>query len=170
MFISVTLFSENMPPWKAPYVSDGKGASSGEVVEGSSGKAGECKSGNVIENVSKQSQAKGRELQKPKKTLPKKTLPKKIPKAKPTIDGPVFSQSPISMKKIKLRGKKVNPSNFMSEGEEDEGVERGGEIGERGQRPDYLSKLDAIMEPSENVVVEKENPWLGESPVKLIVE
>ena len=64
----------------------------------------------------------------------------------------------------------MNPSNFMSEGEEDEGVERGGEIGERGQRPDYLSKLDAIMEPSENVVVEKENPWLGESPVKLIVE
>ena len=126
LLISVTLFSENMPPWKAPYVSDGKGASSGEVVEGSSGKAGEGKSGNVIENVSKQSQAKGRELQKPKKTLPKK-----IPKAKPTINGPVFSQSPISMKKIKLRGKKVNPSNFMSECEEDEGVERGREIGER---------------------------------------
>ena len=137
-----------MPPWKAPYVSDGKGASSGEVVEGSSGKAGEGKSGNVIENVSKQSQAKGRELQKPKKTLPKK-----FPKAKPTIDGPVFSQSPISMKKIKLGGKKVNPSNFMSEGEEDEGVERGGEIEERGQRPDYLVKLDAMMGPSENVVV-----------------
>ena len=40
-----TFFSENMPPWKAPYVSDGKGANSGEVVEGSSGKAGEGKSG-----------------------------------------------------------------------------------------------------------------------------
>ena len=30
-------------PWKAPYVRDGKGASSGEVVEGSGGKADEGK-------------------------------------------------------------------------------------------------------------------------------
>ena len=40
--------------------------------------------------------------------------------------------------------------------------------------PDYLAKLDAVMELSENVLVEKENPWLGESQVsiksKLIVE
>ena len=42
---TLLLPNENMPPWKAPYVSDGKGASSGEVVEGSSGKAGEGKSG-----------------------------------------------------------------------------------------------------------------------------
>ena len=70
------------------------------------------------------------------------------------------------MKKIKLGGKNVKPSNFMSEGEEDEEVERG-EKEERGKRPDYLAKLDAMMEPSENVVVEKENPWLGESQVSL---
>ena len=42
------------------------------------------------------------------------------------------------------------------------------------RRPDFLAKLDALMEPSENVVVENENPWLGESQVslksKLIVE
>ena len=42
------------------------------------------------------------------------------------------------------------------------------------RRPDFLAKLDALMEPSENVVVENENPWLGESQVslksKLIIE
>ena len=103
-------------PWEAPYVRDEKGASSGEVVGDSGGKAGECKSGNVVENVSRQSQAKGRELQK---TKPKQTLPKKIPKAKPKIDGPVFSQSPIPMKKIKFRGKNLKPSSFMDEGEKD---------------------------------------------------
>ena len=40
--------------------------------------------------------------------------------------------------------------------------------------PDFLAKLNALMEPSENVVVENENPWLGESQVslksKLIIE
>ena len=35
------------------------------------------------------------------------------------------------------------------------------------RRPDFLAKLDALMEPSENVVVENENPWLGESQVSL---
>ena len=124
--MSITLFFRKMP-WKAPYVRDGKGASSGEVVEGSGGKADEGKLGNLIANVSKQSQAKGRELQKKK---PRKTLPMKIPKTKPTIDGLVFSQSPNPVKKIKFGGKNVKPSNFMSEGEEDEedeGVERGEE-------------------------------------------
>lgn len=158
-------------PWEAPYVRDEKGASSGEVVGDSGGKAGEGKSGNVVENVSRQSQAKGRELQK---TKPKQTLPKKIPKAKPKIDGPVFSQSPIPMKKIKFRGKNLKPSSFMDEGEKDEEVERGGEKEQRAKMPDYLAKLDAMMELSENVLVEKENPWLGESQVsiksKLIVE
>ena len=42
------------------------------------------------------------------------------------------------------------------------------------RRPDFLAKLDALVEPSENVVVENENPWLGESQVslksKLIIE
>ena len=35
------------------------------------------------------------------------------------------------------------------------------------RRPDFLAKLDALVEPSENVVVENENPWLGESQVSL---
>ena len=34
------------------------------------------------------------------------------------------------------------------------------------RRPDFLAKLDALMEPSENVVVENENPWLGEKKRK----
>ena len=42
------------------------------------------------------------------------------------------------------------------------------------RRPDFLAKLDALMEQSENVVVENGNSWLGESQVslksKLIVE
>ena len=32
------------------------------------------------------------------------------------------------------------------------------------RRPDFLAKLDALMEQSENVVVENGNSWLGESP------
>ena len=35
------------------------------------------------------------------------------------------------------------------------------------RRPDFLAKLDALVEPSENLVVENEHPWLGESQVSL---
>ena len=35
------------------------------------------------------------------------------------------------------------------------------------RRPDFLAKLDALVEPSENLVVENEHPWLGEGQVSL---
>ena len=136
----------------------------------------------------------GKELEK---TKPGKPVVKKVPKQKPRIDSPVFSQSPIPMKKVKLGGRHKKTTNFMSEDEEDDGLGLDGRL-EGGEeednlarssffshffssyffsffrRPDFLAKLDALMEPSENVVVENENPWLGESQVslksKLIIE
>ena len=102
------------------------------------------------------------------------------------------------MKKVKLGGRQKKTTNFMSEDEEDGGLglDRRLEGGEEEdnlarssslfsflqflfylsffRRPDFLAKLDALMELSENVVVENENPWLGESQVsfksKLIIE
>ena len=114
---------------------------------------------------------------------------KKVPKPKPRIDGPVFSQSPIPMKKVKLGGRQKKTTSFLSEDEEDGGLGLDGRLEGGGEednltrswsffsfssyfslffrRPDFLAKLDDLMEPNEN-------PWLRESQVslksKLIVE
>ena len=109
-------------PWEAPFVKVGKGASSGGVVDGSGKKAGESGSGNLVEKVVKQSLKKvcGNGL---KKTKLRKAVPKKVPKQKPRIDGPVFTQSPIQMKRVKLGRKQKKPTNFLSEDEEDGGLD-----------------------------------------------
>ena len=145
--------------------------------------------GNHVEKILQQSLAKvsNKEL---KKTNPRKPVVKKVPTPKPRIDGPVFSQSPIQMKKVKLGGRRQKKTtNFMSEDEEDGGLgldgrHEGGEeednlarssfflissvlIFSLLRRPDFLAKLDALVEPSENLVVENEHPWLGESQVSL---
>ena len=54
--------------------------------------------GNHVEKILQQSLAKvsNKEL---KKTNPRKPVVKKVPTPKPRIDGPVFSKSPIQMKK-----------------------------------------------------------------------
>ena len=175
MLLAITLFSETMP-WEAPYVKDGKGASSCDDVDGSGEKAGTGKSRNLVEKILNQSLTKGKELQKRK---PRKDVPKRVPKQKPRIEGPVFSQSPIQMKKVKLRGKHEKPKNFVSEDEGDDGFGGGGKEDNLMRscsfysilyfhfirKPDFMAELDALMEPSGNVVVEKENTWLGESQV-----
>ena len=60
--------------------------------------------GNHVEKILQQSLAKvsNKEL---KKTNPRKPVVKKVPTPKPRIDGPVFSQSPIPMKRVKLGGR-----------------------------------------------------------------
>ena len=175
----------------------GKGASSGDAVDGCGEQTGEGGAGNLVEKILQQSleRVPGKEL---KKAKPRKPVAKKVPKQKPGIDGPVFSQCPT--KKIKLGGRQKKTTNFLDEDEEDGGLGLDGRL-EGGEeednlagevfvfflissvlifslfffrRPDFLAKLDALMELSENVVVENENPWLGESQVslksKLIIE
>ena len=49
------------------------------------------------------------------KTKPGKPVMKKVPKQKPRIDGPFFSQSPIQMKKVNLGGRRQKKTtNFMT--------------------------------------------------------
>ena len=80
----------------------GKGASSGDAVDGSGEETGQGGggAGNLVGKVLQQSLPKVpvKELEK---TKPGKPVVKKVPKQKPRIDGPVFSQSPIQMKKVK---------------------------------------------------------------------
>ena len=136
MLLAITLFSETMP-WEAPYVKDGKGASSCDDVDGSGEKAGTGKSRNLVEKILNQSLTKGKELQKRK---PRKDVPKRVPKQKPRIDGPVFSQSPIQMKKVKLGGRRQKKTtNFMSEDEEDGGLGLDGRL-EGGGEEDNLAR------------------------------
>ena len=117
----------------------GKGASSGDAVDGCGEKTGQGGSGNLVEKILQQSLAKvpGKEL---KKTKPRKPVVKKVPKQKPRIDGPVFSQSPIQMKKVKLGGRRQKKtSNFMSEDEEDGGLGLDGRL-EGGGGEDKLAR------------------------------
>ena len=132
------IFSEDMP-WKAPFAKVGKGASSGDAVDGCGEQTGEGGAGNLVEKVLQQSLSKvpGKEL---KKTKPRKPVVKKVPKQKPRIDGPVFSQSPIQMKKVKLGGRRQKKtSNFMSEDEEDGGLGLDGRL-EGGGGEDKLAR------------------------------
>ena len=91
-------------PWEAPFVKVGKGASSGDAVDGSGEETGQGRAGNLVGKVLQQSLPKVpvKELEK---TKPGKPVVKKVPKQKPRIDGPVFSQSPIPMKRVKLGGR-----------------------------------------------------------------
>ena len=125
------IFSENMP-WEAPFVKVGKGASSGDAVDGCGEQTGQGGAGNLVEKVLQQSLSKvpGKEL---KKTKPRKPVVKKVPKQKPRIDGPVFSQSPIPMKKVKLGGRQKKTTNILSEDEEDGGLRLDVRLGGGGE-------------------------------------
>ena len=58
---------------------------------------------------------------------------KRVPKQKPRIDGPVFSQSPIPMKKVKLGGRQKKTTNILSEDEEDGGLRLDVRLGGGGE-------------------------------------
>ena len=64
----------------------GKGASSGDAVDGCGEQTGEGGAGNLVEKILQQSleRVPGKEL---KKTKPRKPVVKKVPKPKPRIDG-----------------------------------------------------------------------------------
>ena len=131
--------------------------------------------------------------------------------AKPRIDPPIFSRSPVKMKKVTMRGKRTKPS-YMSDDEGDLGEQScapaekrgapaelvggdelvGGEqedtfmrscsqlfaisifnvsriysnVSRRLDRAAWQESEDHAVE-GENVVVEREKPWLGESQVLL---
>ena len=61
------IFSENMP-WEAPFVKVGKGASSGDAVDGCGEQTGEGGAGNLVEKILQQSleRVPGKELKKRK--------------------------------------------------------------------------------------------------------
>ena len=137
------IFSENMP-WEAPFVKVGKGASSGDAVDGCGEETGQGRAGNLVGKILQQSLAKVpvKELEK---TKPGKPVVKKVPKQKPRIDGPVFSQSPIQMKKVKLGGRRQKKtSNFMSEDEEDGGLGLDGRL-EGGEEEDNLARSSSFF-------------------------
>ena len=125
-------------PWEAPFVKVGKGASSGDAVDGSGEQTGQGRAGNLVGKVLQQSLPKVpvKELEK---TKPGKPVVKKVPKQKPRIDGPVFSQSPIPMKKVKLGGRQKKTTNFLSEDEEDGGLGLDGRL-EGGGGEDKLAR------------------------------
>ena len=91
-----------------------KGASSGDAVDGSGEETGQGRAGNLVGKVLQQSLQKVpvKELEK---TKPGKPVMKKVPKQKPRIDGRVFSQSSIQMKKVNLGGRRQKKTtNFMT--------------------------------------------------------
>ena len=64
-------------PWKAPFAKVGKGASSGDAVDGCGEQTGQGGAGNLVEKVLQQSLSKvpGKEL---KKTKPRKPVIKRF--------------------------------------------------------------------------------------------
>ena len=54
MSANTHIFSENMP-WEAPFVKVGKGASSGDAVDGSGEETGQGRAGNLVGKVLLQS-------------------------------------------------------------------------------------------------------------------
>ena len=159
-------FSENMPqltvdcwqyhplffrkmPWQAPF-KIGKGVECADLVGEPEGELGEGGSEGLVKKVSAKSMTKvcGKA---PKKNKPKTAGAKKVSKQKPKIDGPIFSTSPIKMKKVGLRGKQKKPTSYMSEGEDDLGIDadeqssaRDGLVGEklgRGGEEDSFMRL-----------------------------
>ena len=65
------IFSQNMP-WEAPFVKVGKGASSGDAVDGSGEETGQGRAGNLVGKVLQQSLPKVpvKELEKTKPGKP----------------------------------------------------------------------------------------------------
>ena len=149
-------------PWTAPFKDKGKvGVGDGKAGEGSSG--GQC---SAIEKKSGKSGGKVAKI--PKVTKRKESSKKR--KSKPSIDGLKFSNSPVKMKKVSLRGK---PS-YITEGEDDPKEEEGFEMKDDREKDSFAKAFfnvvgddgDDLMS-SGSVVVENENPWLGGSQVKL---
>ena len=120
----------------------------------------------------------GKVVKVPKVAKEKVNNSKKDARPKPSIDGLTFSVTPVKMKKVSLRGKTLKMRSFISDEEDNLEEEVGGSdkiemTNDRGE--DSFAKalynavgddMDDIMS-SGSVVVEKENPWLGDSQVKL---
>ena len=104
------LFSENMP-WEAPFVKVGKGASSGDAVDGCGEETGQGGAGNLVGKILQQSLAKvsGKEL---KKTKPGKPVVKKVPKQKPRR--PSFQPKSNSNEKGQI-GRKAKEDHHLHE-------------------------------------------------------
>ena len=146
--------------------SGGETIASGEKIGKSGGKGGGQKVGG------------GKVVKVPKVAKEKVNNSKKDARPKPSIDGLTFSVSPVKMKKVSLRGKTLKMRSFISDEEDNLEEEVGGSdkiemTNDRGE--DSFAKalynavgddMDDIMS-SGSVVVEKENPWLGDSQVKL---
>ena len=118
----------------------------------------------------------GKVVKVPKVAKEKVNNSKKDARQKPSIDGLTFSVSPVKMKKVSLRGKKPKMRSFISDVEDNLEEEGGGsdKIEMTNDRwEDSFAKalynavgddMDDLMS-SGSVVVEKENPWLGDSQV-----
>ena len=104
------IFSENMP-WEAPFVKVGKGASSGDAVDGCGEETGQGGAGNLVGKILQQSLAKvsGKEL---KKTKPGKPVVKKVPKQKPRR--PSFQPKSNSNEKGQI-GRKAKEDHHLHE-------------------------------------------------------
>ena len=50
LFSAITFFQKSMP-WEAPFVKVGKGASSGDAVDGSGEETGQGGAGNLVEKI-----------------------------------------------------------------------------------------------------------------------
>ena len=111
-------------------------SASKDAVDGCGEQTGEGGAGNLVEKILQQSleRVPGKEL---KKAKPRKPVAKKVPKQKPGIDGPVFSQCPT--KKIKLGGRQKKTTNFLDEDEEDGGLGLDGRL-EGGEEEDNLAR------------------------------
>ena len=151
--------------------SGGETIASGEKIGKSGGKVGGGKGGG-------QKVGGGKVLKVPKVAKEKVNNSKKDARPKPSIDGLTFSVSPVKMKKVSLRGKTLKMRSFISDVEDNLEEEGGGsdKIEMTNDRwEDSFAKalynavgddMDDLMS-SGSVVVEKENPWLGDSQVKL---
>ena len=158
-------------PWNAPFkdrskvekqggeVSATEAPSGGETCGEKIGKGGRTVGGGKVVKVSK---------------VAKERV--KGGRSKPSIDGLAFSLSPVKMKKVSLRGKTQKMRTWISDEEDNLEEEVGGSdkikmTNDRGE--DSFAKalynavgddMDDLMS-SGSVVVEKENPWLGDSQV-----
>ena len=50
LILAITFFQKSMP-WEAPFVKVGKGASSGDAVDGSGEETGQGGAGNLVEKI-----------------------------------------------------------------------------------------------------------------------
>ena len=120
----------------------------------------------------------GKVVKVPKVAKEKVNNSKKDARPKPSIDGLTFSVTPVKMKKVSLRGKTLKMRSFISDEEDNLEEEVGGSdkiemTNDRGEDSFAKAVFNAVgddmddLMSSGSVVVEKENPWLGDSQVKL---